>query len=332
MKYQFDFTNLLRRLKELNVKKVGLVLPEGLKIHAFYIADELKKQGYEVIISGNFNYGACDVPDHNFDNLCDCLVNFGHAYLPVESGIPLIFVDVDFLFPYMKVLEENIDFLIKEGKSLGLIATVNYVKELDKVKKYLEEKGFEVFIGKGDNRVQFPGQVLGCDFSSATNISKKVDFFLFIGEGRFHPLGVSISTDKKVFAFDSDGIYLMNDYKDKILKERFGAIFKAKDSKKFGLVVSSKKGQKRIGLAKKLKNKIELFGFKSDIILMDEVTPDKLYGFDYDCYVICACPRIAIDDARKYKKPLLTPKELEIVLEGTEEYIMDEIDQIDFNT
>jgi len=330
LKYNFDLEPLFNGLKELNVKRVGLVLPEGLKIYADYISSELKKQGYEVIISGNFNYGACDVPNVDFDDVCDCLVNFGHAPLPVESNISILFIEVDFVFPYMGLLENNINLLKKEGKRIGLVSTVNYVKELSKVKDYLEREGFEVLIGKGDKRVAYAGQVLGCDFSSASSISDKVDFFIFVGEGRFHPLGVAISTEKKVFAFDSDGIYSLNDYKDKILKERFGAIFRAKDSKKFGLIVSSKKGQKRMTLAKKLKKKIEDSGFMADIILLDEVTPDKLYGFDYDSYVVCACPRIGIDDAKRYKKPLLTPKELEIVLDGKEEYIMDEIDQEDF--
>lgn len=330
MKYQFDLEPLSTRLKELDVKRVGLVLPEGLKIYADYISSELKKQGYEVIISGNFNYGACDVPDLDFDDVCDCLVNFGHAPLPVESNIPMLFVEVDFVFPYMEILKNNIDLIKKEGIRIGLVSTVNYVKELPKVKEYLESEGFEVFIGRGDKRVAYTGQVLGCDFSPASNISDKVDFFIFVGEGRFHPLGVAISTEKKVFAFDGDGIYSLDEYRDKILKERFGAIFRAKDSKKFGLIVSAKKGQKRMALAKKLKKKIEDSGLIADIILMDEVTPDKLYGFDYDSFVVCACPRIGIDDAKRYKKPLLTPKELEIVLDGKEDYIMDEIDQSDF--
>lgn len=330
MKYQFDLEPLFKRLNELDVKRVGLILPEGLKVYADYISSELKKQGYEVIISGNFNYGACDVPDSNFDDVCDCLVNFGHAPLPVESNIPLLFIEVDFVFPYMDILKNNIDLIKKEGRRIGLVSTVNYVKELPKVKEYLESEGFEVFIGKGDKRVTHPGQVLGCDFSSASSISDKVDFFIFVGEGRFHPLGIAISSEKKVFAFDSDGIYPLDEYRDKILKERFGAIFRAKDSKKFGLIVSTKKGQKRMALAKKLKKNIEDSGFIADIILMDEVSPDKLYGFDYDSFVVCACPRIGIDDSKRYKKPLLAPKELEIVLDGKEGYVMDEIDQSDF--
>ena len=330
MKYQFDLDALLNKLKGLKVKRVGLVLPEGLKIYADYISSELKKQGYDVIVSGNFNYGACDVPSFDFDKECDCLVNFGHASLPVESNIPLIFIEVDFIFPYMEVLKNNINFLKKEGKIVGLVATVNYVRELPKVKEYLESEGFEALIGIGDVRVKYPGQVLGCNFSSALSVSDNVDFFIFAGEGRFHPLGVAISTEKKVFAFDCDGIYSLNDYKDKILKERFGAIFRAKDSKKYGIIVSSKKGQKRMKLAKILKKKIEDSGLAADIILIDEVSPDKLYGFDYDSFVICACPRIGIDDAKRYKKPLLTPKELEILLDGKEEYIMDQIEQSDF--
>jgi 2-(3-amino-3-carboxypropyl)histidine synthase len=330
LKYQFDLDVLFGKLKELKIKRVGLVLPEGLKIYADYISSELKKQGYDVIVSGNFNYGACDVPSFDFDKECDCLVNFGHASLPIESNIPLIFIEVDFIFPYMEVLKNNINFLKKEGKIVGLVATVNYVRELPKVKEYLESEGFEALIGIGDVRVKYPGQVLGCNFSSALSVSDNVDFFIFAGEGRFHPLGVAISTEKKVFAFDCDGIYSLNDYKDKILKERFGAIFRAKDSKKYGIIVSSKKGQKRMKLAKILKKKIEDSGLAADIILIDEVSPDKLYGFDYDSFVICACPRIGIDDAKRYKKPLLTPKELEILLDGKEEYIMDQIEQSDF--
>ena len=330
MKYRFDLDVLFGKLKELKIKRVGLVLPEGLKIYADYISSELKKQGYDVIVSGNFNYGACDVPSFDLDMECDCLVNFGHASLPVESNIPLIFIEVDFIFPYMEVLKNNINFLKKEGKIVGLVATVNYVRELPKVKEYLESEGFEALIGIGDVRVKYPGQVLGCNFSSALSVSDNVDFFIFAGEGRFHPLGVAISTEKKVFAFDCDGIYSLNDYKDKILKERFGAIFRAKDSKKYGIIVSSKKGQKRMKLAKILKKKIEDSGLAADIILIDEVSPDKLYGFDYDSFVICACPRIGIDDAKRYKKPLLTPKELEILLDGKEEYIMDQIEQSDF--
>jgi 2-(3-amino-3-carboxypropyl)histidine synthase len=54
----------------------------------------------------------------------------------------------------------------------------------------------------------------------------------------------------------------------------------------------------------------------------------SLQGFtEIDCYVSTACPRIAIDDYLQYKKPIITPVEVEIVLgkRAWEEYVFDEI-------
>ena len=53
----------------------------------------------------------------------------------------------------------------------------------------------------------------------------------------------------------------------------------------------------------------------------------RLLPYDLDAFVMTACPRIAIDDSAMYKKPVLTPDELEIVLGLREwdDYQMDEI-------
>ena len=50
--------------------------------------------------------------------------------------------------------------------------------------------------------------------------------------------------------------------------------------------------------------------------------------FDADAYVSTACPRIAIDDYSRYRKPMITPSELEIVLgiREWEDYEMDYIE------
>ena len=61
---------------------------------------------------------------------------------------------------------------------------------------------------------------------------------------------------------------------------------------------------------------------------MDDISPELLLPFmDLDAFVVTACPRIAIDDSIWYKKPLLTPQELLIVLDEKtwEDYEIDEI-------
>ena len=41
---------------------------------------------------------------------------------------------------------------------------------------------------------------------------------------------------------------------------------------------------------------------------MEEVAPDKVYGFDYDSFVVCACPRIGIDDAKEIQEAFTDTK------------------------
>jgi 2-(3-amino-3-carboxypropyl)histidine synthase len=50
-------------------------------------------------------------------------------------------------------------------------------------------------------------------------------------------------------------------------------------------------------------------------------------AFKVDAFVSTACPRIAIDDALRYKRPMLTPIELEVALgvRAWEDYAFDSI-------
>ena len=218
------------------------------------------------------------------------------------------------------------------GTKIGLTTTPQHIDVLDSACKILSENGFETVVGKGDNRIDFPGQILGCNFTSATKIKDDVDMFLHIGSGNFHPLGMMISTDKDVIVCDPYTKKVtfkeLSDFKDIVLKQRYGAISRAKAAKKFGIIVSYKKGQNRIDEAFRLKKLIEKKGKEAYIISVDYVNPANLETFrDIDCFVSTACPRIAIDDYLSYKMPIITPVELEIVLgvKNWEDYEFDEI-------
>ena len=80
-------------------------------------------------------------------------------------------------------------------------------------------------------------------------------------------------------------------------------------------------------MAIRLKKIINEYGFEAQILNMDFISPDRMLPFNLDAYVMTACPRIAIDDSAMYKKPVLTPQELQIVLgiRDWDDYLMDEI-------
>jgi 2-(3-amino-3-carboxypropyl)histidine synthase len=221
--------------------------------------------------------------------------------------------------------------LIKE-KKVGLVSTAQHVHTLDSVSKILQKNGFETIVGSGDNRIDSKGQILGCNFSSATSINDKVDMFLFIGSGSFHSLGLMLRTGKPVIACDP---YMnevkteeLEELKDIVLRQRYGAIARSKDARVFGILIGLKLGQQRVKLAYEIKEKLESKDKKSYVFALNNFSPMSLEGLKaVDCYVSTACPRIAIDDYMQYKIPIITPVELDILLglKKWDDYQFDEI-------
>jgi 2-(3-amino-3-carboxypropyl)histidine synthase len=108
----------------------------------------------------------------------------------------------------------------------------------------------------------------------------------------------------------------MEEFKEKIIRQRFISIEKFRKAKNIGVIIENKIGQ-RFGSSEALIEKIRKKGKKAIIIIMSEITPEKIMNFyNIDAFVDLACPRIAIDDFEKYPKPILTLKETLVALDG----------------
>ncbi|MCG2826970.1 MAG: diphthamide biosynthesis enzyme Dph2, partial [Thermoplasmatales archaeon] len=249
--YDFELGKICKIINEKKYRKIMVQIPEGLKIYHEKIVSTIEDETDAVVIlAGSPCYGACDI----VENDADFLVHFGHSMI-TEPGIPYFFAECRSNIDVLKVVEKSVGYL---DKNIGLITTVQHVHKINEIKNILEKNGKNVFVGRGSKRVKYPGQVLGCDFSSALSIMDKVDNYLYVGSGNFHPLGVSIATKKKVIAANpySNESREIEELKEKILRQRYAAIEKAKQGEKFGIVVGGKIGQKRIGLAEKVKGSL----------------------------------------------------------------------------
>jgi len=332
--YKLDIEKVASVIKKNRYKIVALQIPEGLKRSVSIIVDYLeKKTNATVLVSADTCFGACDVANCELKKMdVDFVVHIGHTPMPDIKNfwIPTMFVNAESDLDVSKVVEKAIPLL--KGKKIGLVSTAQHVHTLDIAEKILIKNNFKPVIGKGDKRIALKGQILGCNFSAATSIASKVDSFLFIGSGNFHPLGLLLATKKPVVAVDP---YInivkereLKELKDKILRQRYGAIARSKDAKTFGILVGIKRGQQRIELAHRIKEKLDSKQKKSYIIASNNFSPSELQGFkDIDCFVSTACPRIAIDDYMQYKTPIVTPIELEILL-GEKKWDDYQFDQI----
>jgi 2-(3-amino-3-carboxypropyl)histidine synthase len=238
-------------------------------------------------------------------------------------------VNVQSTLDVSTVVEKAIPSLV--GKKIGLVTTAQHLHTLGKVEAILRKHNLEIFIAEGDERILTKGQILGCNFSAGTKIAENVDCFLFIGNGTFHPVGLLMSARKPVIAADpyTNAVRKqeIEDMKNNMLRQRYGAIIACRSARRFGILIGVKRGQQRLTLAYALQQMLDSAGKHSLLITLDEFSPISLQGFDLDCYVSTACPRIAIDDYLQYKKPIITPVELEIALgkREWETYVFDEI-------
>ena len=324
--YEMDLDKVIRKITSKDAQTVGLQFPEGLKIQATKIARKIEEEtDATVIISGDPCFGACDVSDYKMKGSVDLIVHYGHTPLPLKYEVPTLFIEAFSKIDIKKDLEKSLENL-KEYSRIGLVTTTQHLHLLNEAKDFLEDNGKEVILGSSPSTRK--GQVLGCNFSSIKDLD--VEIFLFIGSGNFHPLGINLFSNTPVLALDpyNNEIRRMDDYADRILRIRFARITKSRSAKKWGILVSSKEGQYRMKLAKEIKKILEDAKMEAYIILVDNVTPDALLPYlELDAFVVSACPRIAIDDSQMYKKPLITPQELEIVLNKREweNYQLDEI-------
>jgi 2-(3-amino-3-carboxypropyl)histidine synthase len=310
----FDVPKILEVIKARNAKTVGLQFPEGLKRQGPVLAKELEeKSGALVIVSGDPCYGACDI-DEGLLEMVDVLFHFGHSRLSDDDRI--VFMEY---YHEADVEQCVINALPMLGQKVGVVTTVQHIHKLDDIVKVLINANKEPMVAKGDSRIAYPGQVLGCNFSA---VPRGVDSILYVGSGNFHPMGMRLANKVPVIAADPfTGEARLIDI-EKVMKQRYAVMAKAMDAKKWGIIVGMKSGQRRLELAKKIK---ELAG-DAVLISIKEITPDRLLAFKVDAFVSTACPRIAIDEVGRFPAPVLTPVEFEMVkgIRKWEDLVFDE--------
>ncbi|MFO7678033.1 MAG: diphthamide biosynthesis enzyme Dph2 [Thermoplasmatota archaeon] len=332
--YKIDLDKAVNEIVSKNYQTVALQIPEGLKRDIWDFVQIFEhKTNATILVSADPCFGSCDIPYNKMKDLnVDFIVHIGHTPIPSlnNTSIPTTILNAYSTIDVSPTIEKSLSYL--EGKKIGVVTTAQHIHLLPTIKKKLKENNFTPLLSKGDKRIYHNGQILGCNFTAATAIANKTDSFLFIGSGTFHPLGLLLSCKKPVIAADPYTKTIqkkeLEELKDSVLRQRYGAIALSKNAKRYGIIIGLKQGQQRLQTAYQIKKLLHAHNKKSLFIAQDQFSPTNLQGFDkIDCYVSTACPRIAIDDYLQYKIPIITPIELEIILgeKQWQDYRFDEI-------
>ncbi|RRJ28267.1 diphthamide biosynthesis enzyme Dph2 [Halocatena pleomorpha] len=304
--WDYELDRIVSAVNERDASTVGLQFPEGLKRRGPAVADDLRSllgDDVHVMISGQPCYGACDL-DTYLMRRTDVFVHFGHS--PMKESEKIIYVPLFSNVDVTPIMEETIDELPEED--VGLVTTAQHMNRFEEMRSWLEERDYTVHTRRGDERLTHEGQVLGCNYASA---DIDADQILYVGGGKFHPLGLAMEhPDKRVVIADPVNNVVTVADTEKFMKQRYGAVHRAMDADRWGVVFCTKIGQGRWEVATDIvENNDDAY-----LITMDEVTPDRLRNFDFDAFVNTGCPRITTDDGPQFHKPMLTPGEYEIAV------------------
>jgi 2-(3-amino-3-carboxypropyl)histidine synthase len=293
-------------------------MPEGmLDFPLKTVVDKLSSLGVEFFLSGDPSYGACDIAIDLATRLrCDLLIHFGHTEFGFVDRIRLnerVKLDVIFIPSYVtlnisKYFEQLSNDLKSLGwKNIGLLATAQHLRILKDVQDYLTLNGFNVTI-KGE------GQILGCNIGDKNNTFRDFDGVISLHAGNFHTRGLLLSINNPILQLDpysGDIASFGEDERNKIIKERFSQIHKAKNVQNWGVLGSTKIGQYNPSLIKKAENILMRNNKTKITIITENLNYNSLSNITWvEAWVDTACPRL-IDDQISFPDPIINFKEFQ---------------------
>lgn len=182
---------------------------------------------------------------------------------------------------YKKDIKEVLKKVKIKGK-MGLVTTAQHMHQLKEAQEIIKNS----IIG---------GQILGCNFKNAEKIKDKVDAFLFIGSGDFHPLELALRTNKEVYTanpYNNQTGKISKEDVERKRKEIRGKYIRFLNAKKVGILVSTKEGQHKMKEAVEIRKKLKK---ESYIFIFNTLREEELENFpDIDIFINTACPRIEL--------------------------------------
>lgn len=188
-------------------------------------------------------------------------------------------------------------------KRVGILTTAQHLSQMNGVKEFLEKHGKEAVIG---------GQILGCNQKNAEAIFEKVDCFLYIGSGEFHPIGVIAKVEKKLVIADP----LLNEVRT-VDKKRVAMMEQMEENaykaflfaERIGVLVSLKSGQGNYQNARALEEQYP--DKRWYYFVCHTLDFSELENFPFvHVWVNTMCPRIGFDDYERANKPMINLKRI----------------------
>jgi 2-(3-amino-3-carboxypropyl)histidine synthase len=313
---RIDDNKIFQIIESNKPSSVALNGPEPLLPKIQMVSDKIeKKYGIISYIIGERSWGSCDLNLQAAEMLkVDILFNIGHTIALDNFGNRVFMINAFDDISFDEVASKCADTLKSKFKSISLVTDSQHIHQISKVKEIFEEKGFSVVIGKGKGQLN-DAQIFGCEFYPVHNISNKIEAFIFLGQSRFHSIGVALSTEKPTYMLDPyfEEFLSINEEAEVVKKKSILSIYKALDARKIGIIIGLKEGQFAKIKALEIRKELTKLKIETQLIAFTEISNEKLQNFkEIDAFIQVACPRLGTDNY--FSKPVLsTPQSVALI-------------------
>ena len=330
--YDIPVELAVEAIRRASARRVVVQLPDGLKPLGVALAKCLESlTGAEVLLHADSTFGACDLQYGQLEVTLnpDVIVHVGHSPYPAELAhdaleprrARVVYLPARSRLPVPRdAVRDAAKMLAARGvRRVGVATTAQHVHKVRELIDMLEEEGLEVERPRGFQPYLSEGQVLGCDYRLPR--ASKAQGFVYLGGGIFHPLGLYLATLKPVVRVDpyTGRADDLTGEGEKLYRQRLYHVSRAIGARRWAIVVGVKTGQYRPWLVKRLAEAIEARGGEYVLIASEVTTLQQLVAIDdpwIEAFVVTSCPRLPTDDLWSYEKPVLTPGEAFMALEG----------------
>ncbi|MGN6347853.1 MAG: diphthamide biosynthesis enzyme Dph2 [Candidatus Nitrosocosmicus sp.] len=313
---KIDDNRIFQIIEQNKPKSVALNGPEPLLPKIQKVSETIEKK-YDITsyIIGERSWGSCDLNTQAAEMLnVDILFNIGHTIALEKFGDKIFMINAFDDVNFESVAIKCADALKFQFKTISIVTDSQHISQVSKVKEIFENKGFSVMIGKGKGQLT-DAQVFGCEFYPVHTIADKIEAFIFLGQSRFHSIGVALSTEKPTYMLDPyfEEFTLINKEAETIKKKSILSIYKSLDARKIGIIIGLKEGQFAKIKALEIRKELNKLGIETQLIAFNEISNEKLQNLkEIDAFIQVACPRLGTDN--HFSKPVLsTPQYVALI-------------------
>lgn len=281
------------------------------------------EERHRLYILADTSYGACCVDEIAAEHVdAEVVVHYGRSCLSPTARLPVIYVFTSHPLPLEPVIEvfEN-TYKNKEDRII-LMADITYHSHIPSLHAVLQERGWEAVLAPAtvhDPSSQIPNRKLEnisaeeLKMCSVFHISDPPPALLLTLSSRVKDLSIyPTTTSAPPQAIQSNTALT--------LRRRYALLTSLSTCPIFGILINTLSVRNYLETVNSIKQMIEHAGKKSYTFVVGKVNAAKIANFEeVGGWVVIGCWESSLIESRDFYRPIITPFELSLALQGDAE-------------